>query len=55
MVAGEIAQGAQTLSRSIRRGETPEDLIDALIFLSSGESDFMTGRCLVVDGGSIAY
>jgi NAD(P)-dependent dehydrogenase (short-subunit alcohol dehydrogenase family) len=42
-------------SRSIQRDETPEDLIGALIFLSSGESDFMTGQCMVVDGGSITY
>jgi NAD(P)-dependent dehydrogenase (short-subunit alcohol dehydrogenase family) len=39
-------------SRAFKRDETPEDLIGAVIFLSSGESDFMTGQCIVVDGGS---
>jgi len=40
-------------SRSIKRDGLPEDLIGALIFLSSPESDFMTGQTVVVDGGSI--
>ena len=39
-------------SRAIKRAQTPEDLLGALIFLSSAESDFMTGQVLVVDGGS---
>jgi len=40
-------------SRSIKRDGLPGDLIGALIFLSSSESDFMTGQTVVVDGGSI--
>jgi NAD(P)-dependent dehydrogenase (short-subunit alcohol dehydrogenase family) len=39
-------------SRALKRYQTPEDLIGALIFLSSEDSDFMTGQCMVVDGGS---
>jgi len=35
----------------LQRLEQPEDLIGAIIFLSSKESDFITGQALVVDGG----
>jgi NAD(P)-dependent dehydrogenase (short-subunit alcohol dehydrogenase family) len=40
-------------SRSIKRDGLPQDLVGALIFLSSPESDFMTGQTVAVDGGSI--
>jgi 3-oxoacyl-[acyl-carrier protein] reductase len=33
------------------RFEQPNDLVGAMIFLSSDESDFITGQALVVDGG----
>lgn len=35
----------------LRRLETPEDLTGAVVFLSSPESDFITGQTLLVDGG----
>lgn len=38
-------------STPLRRLGRPEDLIGALIFLASEESDFVTGQTLVVDGG----
>ena len=41
--------------RALRRVETPQDLVGAAIFLSSGDSDFITGQFLNVDGGSTMY
>lgn len=35
----------------LNRMETPEDLTGAALFLSSPESDFITGQTLLVDGG----
>jgi len=40
-------------SRAIKREEMPEDLRGAIVFLSSSESDFVTGQTLSVCGGSI--
>ena len=39
-------------ARSIKRGEVPEDLVGAAVFLCSTDSDFMTGQTMVVDGGA---
>jgi NAD(P)-dependent dehydrogenase (short-subunit alcohol dehydrogenase family) len=40
-------------SRAFKRDAYPADLIGALIFLVSSDSDFVTGQSLVVDGGSV--
>jgi NAD(P)-dependent dehydrogenase (short-subunit alcohol dehydrogenase family) len=40
-------------SRAFKRDAYPEDLLGALIFLVSSDSDFVTGQSLVVDGGSV--
>ena len=37
--------------RAIKRVETPEDLVGTAIFLSSSDSDFITGQMVNVDGG----
>jgi 3-oxoacyl-[acyl-carrier protein] reductase len=37
--------------RSIPRVQHPADLVGALVFLASSDSDFMTGQTLVIDGG----
>jgi len=42
-------------SRAIKREATPEDLVGTLIFLSSADSDFITGQVVVVDGGSVMH
>jgi NAD(P)-dependent dehydrogenase (short-subunit alcohol dehydrogenase family) len=44
-----------TASRAIKREQMPEDLIGALVFFSSKDSDFITGQTLVVDGGSAMH
>jgi NAD(P)-dependent dehydrogenase (short-subunit alcohol dehydrogenase family) len=50
-VAEARERGRQT--RAFQRDQYPEDLIGALIFLVSSDSDFVTGQSLVVDGGSV--
>ena len=50
--------GLRTLnveSRSLKREETPDDLVGALLFLASHDSDFMTGQTLLIDGGSAMH
>lgn len=46
---------ANAASRCIKREATPEDLLGTLVFLMSGDSDFMTGQTIVVDGGSVTH
>jgi NAD(P)-dependent dehydrogenase (short-subunit alcohol dehydrogenase family) len=40
-------------SRALQRDGFPKDLIGALMFLCSSDSDFVTGQTIVVDGGSV--
>jgi NAD(P)-dependent dehydrogenase (short-subunit alcohol dehydrogenase family) len=40
-------------SRSLKRDEHPQDLLGALIFLASADSDFVTGQTIAVDGGNV--
>jgi NAD(P)-dependent dehydrogenase (short-subunit alcohol dehydrogenase family) len=40
-------------SRALKRDGYPADLIGALIFLATEDSDFITGQTIAVDGGSI--
>ena len=45
----------QPKARSIKRLQTPEDLMGTVVFLASSDSDFMTGQTIVVDGGSVFH
>lgn len=38
--------------RALKRDEYPEDLLGALVFLVSTDSDFITGQTIAVDGGA---
>ncbi|MFZ7111090.1 MAG: SDR family NAD(P)-dependent oxidoreductase [Desulfatiglandales bacterium] len=40
-----------TTKTPLQRLERPEDLLGAVLFLASGDSDFITGQTLLVDGG----
>lgn len=44
---------ANVATRALKRDADPGDIIGAAIFLSSAESDFITGQTLSVDGGSV--
>jgi 3-oxoacyl-[acyl-carrier protein] reductase len=39
-------------AQAIKRREVPEDLVGAVAFLASADSDFITGQTLNVDGGA---
>ena len=41
--------------RSVKREQTPADLLGALIYLASPASDFVTGQSIVVDGGMVMH
>ena len=42
-------------SRVLKRRQVPGDLLGTVVFLSSPDSDFMTGQTLVVDGGAVMH
>jgi NAD(P)-dependent dehydrogenase (short-subunit alcohol dehydrogenase family) len=46
---------ANKATRALKREEEPEDIVGALIFFASAESDFITGQTLLVDGGSVMH
>ena len=48
-----IAVNADMLQIPLRRFGTPEDVANAVAFLASEDSSFITGQCLSVCGGSI--
>ena len=41
--------------RSIKRDEMPEDIVGAMVFLASADSDFITGQTIVIDGGMVMH
>jgi NAD(P)-dependent dehydrogenase (short-subunit alcohol dehydrogenase family) len=46
---------ANKATRALKREEEPQDIVGALIFFASAESDFITGQTLLVDGGSVMH
>jgi len=48
----DYAVGAE--DRPLGRIGTPEDIANAVLYLASDESSFVTGEALVVDGGGVA-
>ena len=49
----ETARNRAVASRALKRDMLPEDLLGALIFLASADSDFVTGQTIAVDGGNV--
>jgi NAD(P)-dependent dehydrogenase (short-subunit alcohol dehydrogenase family) len=49
----QTARDRAVQSRSLRRDEHPQDLLGALVFLASADSDFITGQTIAVDGGNV--
>ncbi len=45
---------AQSAKRPLGRVGTPEEIAQAVLYLASGASSFVTGTALVVDGGGLA-
>ncbi len=48
-------KAATVASRALKRAEEPDDLVGICVYLSSSDSDFMTGQTIVVDGGSVMW
>jgi NAD(P)-dependent dehydrogenase (short-subunit alcohol dehydrogenase family) len=48
---GELTRPVSRYAQPIDRPGLPEDIANAVCFLASDESDFITGHALVVDGG----
>jgi 3-oxoacyl-[acyl-carrier protein] reductase len=48
-------RSAAAEERAIQRVQKPEDLVGAIVFFASPESDFITGQTLVVDGGACMH
>jgi len=51
----EFARNLNVTGRCLKREQEPVDLVGTVIFLSSPDSDFMTGQTLLVDGGSAMH
>jgi 3-oxoacyl-[acyl-carrier protein] reductase len=46
---------AAAATRALQRLQKPEDLVGAMAFFASPDSDFITGQTLVVDGGACMH
>jgi NAD(P)-dependent dehydrogenase (short-subunit alcohol dehydrogenase family) len=50
--AYDFSRNLNVASRALKREQEPKDLVGTIIYLSSPDSDFMTGQTVLVDGGS---
>src|SRR6201984_2819083 len=50
----ETARARAVASRALKRDEQPADLLGALVFLASADSDFITGQTIAVNGGNVS-
>ncbi len=50
---GEAAMAKRRGDRAIQRDQQAQDVVGAVMFLASRDSDFMTGQTMVVDGGAL--
>jgi NAD(P)-dependent dehydrogenase (short-subunit alcohol dehydrogenase family) len=48
----EHSRQPSIVRRALKRDQYPEDLLGALVFLASADSDFVTGQTIAVDGGA---
>jgi NAD(P)-dependent dehydrogenase (short-subunit alcohol dehydrogenase family) len=48
----EHSRQPSIMRRALKRDEYPNDLLGALVFLASADSDFITGQTIAVDGGA---
>lgn len=51
----DAVTGANVQSRALKREATPRELVGTLMFLCSDQSSFVTGQCIVADGGSVMH
>jgi NAD(P)-dependent dehydrogenase (short-subunit alcohol dehydrogenase family) len=49
----QSSREAAIARRAIPRDQHPGDLLGTLVFLASGDSDFLTGQTIAVDGGAV--
>lgn len=49
----DMARAPTVATRSIKREMLPEDLLGTLLYLTSSDSNFVTGQTMNVDGGKI--
>ncbi|MCE2527118.1 MAG: SDR family oxidoreductase [Actinomycetia bacterium] len=47
----EFLSSISVAARTIKRDQTPEDIVAAAVFLCSPGADFVTGQTMVIDGG----
>jgi NAD(P)-dependent dehydrogenase (short-subunit alcohol dehydrogenase family) len=51
----EKLRDVSVAARTIQRDQLPEDVVGAVVFLCSPESDFVTGQTMVIDGGQFFH